>query len=58
MGAALFLLLEMSARVYLFGASGLVPNKINSVHGLPQTGFTQRSTRQGLDFELKPNLVS
>jgi hypothetical protein len=55
-GAALFLLLEMSARVYLFGVSGLVPAKINSVHGLPQTGFTQRSSQPGLAFELKPNL--
>jgi hypothetical protein len=55
-GAALLLLLELSARLYLFGISGLSPSKINSVHGLPQTGFTQRSSQPGLGFELKPNL--
>jgi hypothetical protein len=51
-----FLLLEMSTRVYLFGLAGLVPAKINSVHELPQTGFTERSTQAGLPFELKSEL--
>jgi hypothetical protein len=54
-GVVLFLLVEMSTRVYLFGVAGLLPSRINSVHGLPQTGFTIPSTR-GLMFELKPNL--
>jgi len=56
LGASLFVLLEISARVYFFGFAGLVPEKINSVHGLPQTEFTQRSTDPELGFELKPNL--
>jgi hypothetical protein len=56
-GAGLFLLLELSARVYLFGFAGLIPAKINSVHGLPQTGYMQPSRLPGLVFELKPNIA-
>lgn len=51
-----FLLLEMSARVFLFGRAGLSPAAINSVRGLPQTGYTQPSAESRLGFELKPNL--
>jgi hypothetical protein len=54
--ACVFLLLEMSTRVYLFGPAGLAPGRINSVHELPQTGFTEPSPQAGLPFELKPLL--
>jgi len=30
-GIALFLLLELSARVFLFGAAGLDPRRVNSI---------------------------
>ncbi len=53
---AFFLLLETSARVFLFGWAGLVPARVNSVHGLPQTGYTQPSALPGVPFEFKPNL--
>lgn len=53
----LFLLLEMSARVYLFGFAGLLPERVNSIRGLPQTGFTQPAPADsGRVFELRPNL--
>jgi len=52
----LFLLLELTTRVYLFGLDGLVPARVNSIHGLQQTGFTQPSTIKGLPFELRPNV--
>jgi hypothetical protein len=55
----LFLLLEVSARVYLFGFAALIPAQINSLRGLPQTGFTRPAPPDsGLVFELKPNLDS
>lgn len=46
----------MSARVFLFGLAGLVPATVNSVRGLPQTGYTQPSPEPRLGFELKPNV--
>jgi hypothetical protein len=55
-GAALFLLLEGSARMALFGWAGLSPAGLNSVRGLPETGFTQPSAEPRLGFELRPNL--
>jgi hypothetical protein len=56
--AILFLLLEVSARVYLFGSAGLIPARINSLRGLPQTGFTRPAAPDsGLVFELKPNII-
>lgn len=54
--AGLFVLLELTARVYLFGIAGLVPAKMNSVHGLNQTGFTRQSGDARIGFELKPDL--
>ncbi len=54
--AGLFLLLELSARVYLFGCAGLWPAAINSIRGLPQSGYTQPSNEARLGFELRPNL--
>lgn len=50
------LLLETTARVFLFGASGLVPARVDSVHGLFETGFTRPSSVPGLGFELRPNV--
>jgi hypothetical protein len=55
-GAGLFILLEVSARVYLVGVAGLVPAMVNSTRGLPQTGYTQPSPEPRLVFELKPNV--
>ncbi len=54
--AGLFVLLELTARVHLFGIAGLVPAKMNSVHGLNQTGFTRQAGDARIGFELKPNL--
>jgi len=56
-GAGLFIVLEMSARVFLFGFAGLVPAVVNSVRGLPQTGYTQPSAEPRLVFELRPDLA-
>ncbi len=56
LSGSLFLLLELSVRIYLFGAAGLVPARINSVHGIPQSGVTQRSSESRLGIELAPNL--
>jgi len=53
-----FALLEASARVYLFGLAGLVPSRINSVHGLHQTGFVRASPEPRLGWELEPNIDS
>ena len=53
---ALFVLLEGSARLLLFGRAGLSPARVNSVRGLPQAGFTQPSPEPRLAFELRPNL--
>src|SRR5262245_25411046 len=55
--AAVFLLLEASARLYLFGLAGLSPTRVNSVRGLPQSGFTQPSAEPRLGFALRPNLA-
>jgi hypothetical protein len=44
--------------VYLFGWDGLVPSRINSVHGLQQTGFVQRSSKPRIGWELAPNVDS
>ena len=52
----LLLLLEISARVYYFGLPGLVPARINSVHGTPKTGFTMLSSLPDIGFELKPEI--
>lgn len=55
-GGLVFALLEASARVYLFGAAGLVPSRVNSVHGLHQTGFLRASPEPRLGWELVPDL--
>ena len=54
--AGVFLLLEASVRVHLFGLAGLSPAAVNSLRGLPQSGLTQPSSEPRLGFELKPNL--
>jgi hypothetical protein len=56
LGAGVFVPLELSARIYLFGWAGLAPSKINSVHGLLQTGYIQPSPAARLGFEFKPNV--
>jgi hypothetical protein len=54
--AGLLLLLELSARVFLFGWSGLIPDRINSVHGMLLTGFTKPSVEARLGYELEPDV--
>jgi hypothetical protein len=56
LGAGVFVPLELSARIYLFGWAGLAPSRINSVHGLLQTGYVQPSPAARLGFEFKPNV--
>lgn len=56
LGVGLFVLLETSARIYLFGIAGLDPRKINSVHRLRHSGYIQPSPHPDLGFELKPNV--
>jgi len=52
-----FMLLEVTARIHLFGLAGLLPEHVNSVHGLPQTGFTQPAPPDsGRIFDLKPGI--
>ena len=57
-GTGMFLLLEVSARVYLFGFAGLDSHaQINSIRGLPQTGFTRPAPagqRPRLRIEAEP----
>jgi len=55
-GASLFLPLELSARLYLFGWPGLVPERINSVHEITQADLVRPSSDSRLGFELKPDL--
>ena len=55
-GALLFVMLELTARAYLFGFAGLDPTLINSVHGLAQTGFLRPSPEPRLEFELRPEI--
>lgn len=51
----LVLLLELSARVYLFGLAGLDPRRVDSVKPLWETPFLRRSPIPGLAYEFKPN---
>jgi len=55
-GVALLAALEVTARIHLFGFSGLVPERINSWRLLHETKFLQPSPLPGLRHELKPNL--
>ena len=50
------LLLELSARIFLFGLAGLHPGRIGSVHPLWETGFLQTSTHEALGYEFKPDV--
>ena len=50
------LLLELSARVFLFGPAGLHPLQIDSVRPLTETGFLRRTTDPGLHYELEPGI--
>ena len=53
---ALFALLEITARVWLFGLAGLDPRRVDSVHSIGRSGFLKPSTTPGLSYELRPNL--
>jgi hypothetical protein len=50
------LLLELSARIFLFGLAGLHPGRIGSVHPLWETGFLQTSVHEALGYEFKPDV--
>ena len=52
----LLLLLELSARVFLFGLAGLHPRKIDSLGLLRATGLTRTSPHPELGLELEPDL--
>jgi hypothetical protein len=56
--ATLFFLLELSARVYLFGPLGLHPRKLNSTYRLRSSGHLQPSRHPELRYELKPSIDS
>lgn len=55
-GIALALLLELSARLYLFGIKGLDPRRVDSIRGLDTAGFVRISPHPELGYELKPDL--
>jgi hypothetical protein len=50
------LLLELHARVVLFGPAGLHPLELDSVRPLTETGFLQASADEGLVYELAPGI--
>jgi hypothetical protein len=50
------ILIELTYRVYLFGAAGLTIEKVNSVHPLSLSGLIQPSRYSGVVYELKPGL--
>jgi hypothetical protein len=50
------LLLELSARIFLFGLAGLHPGRVGSVHPLWETGFLHASTHGALGYEFKPDI--
>jgi len=52
----LFVLVELTTRMFLFGWAGLNPLRVDSVKPIGKTGFLQPSEVPGLAFELKPNL--
>ncbi len=53
---ALFVLVELTTRIFLFGWAGLNPLRVDSVKPIGRTAFLQPSEVPGLAFELKPNL--
>ncbi len=50
------LLLELSARIFLFGLAGLHPGRVGSVHPLWETGFLHYSTDKVLGYEFNPDV--
>lgn len=50
------LLLEASARIFLFGMAGLHPCKIDSVQPIWESGLLRRSEHRELGYELRPNV--
>ena len=50
------LLLELSARLFLFGLAGLDPQRVDSVKLLWETRLLRSSPIPGLEYEFKPNL--
>ena len=55
-GVLLLILLELSARVFLFGLAGLSPRRVDSVRPIFETGFLRVSDEPELGFEFAPSL--
>ena len=54
--AAVFVMLELTARVYVFGPAGLDPIRIGSVRSIFDSGLLMHSENAQIGFELRPNL--
>jgi hypothetical protein len=52
----LAVVLELTARVYLFGVAGLAPQRIDSVRPLARSGFLKPSPDPEIAYELRPSL--
>ena len=55
-GVVAFVMLELTARVYLFGPAGLNPIRIGSVRSIFHSGLLIPSESPKIGFELRPNL--
>jgi len=53
---ALFLVLELNARIYYFGWSGLSYSRMNSFQAIGTIGYLRPSQYAGVVYELLPNL--
>jgi hypothetical protein len=56
LGLVVLVLVELTYRVYLFGAAGLSIDKVNSFHEIGLSGLIQPSQYPEVIYELKPNL--
>lgn len=55
-GLVLFLVLELNARIYYFGWSGLSYTRVNSVKSIGATGYLRPSPHEGVRYELLPGI--
>ena len=52
---AMFIVLELSLRVYLFGSAGFSPAKVGSFSQIFNSGLVQPAANLEIWYELKPN---